>query len=822
MAKSKPIKGADIFDSKLFESATSQAQTFLKTIQDVKAGIFDLTKAEIELYKANPFKTSKDIENSLKSQSNLNVLTKQTIDLKKVEIDQEKKLTQQRILDEKLKQQQIKTQRDLNKESENAAKKAKDLNSVYKQASNELSNLSKRVKENSIAGREGSKTALLVAQAHDELRAKVDKADHAVGQFGRNVGNYAGDLKKLQKELQGLEPGTEQFNKLAAKAGDLKDKISYAKDAVKALGTDSKFTAFGNVFGQIKDDIFSLDFKRALEKSKLLADISKTITFAEAGKGIKDLGLSLLNTGKALLTNPLFLIGGAIAATVYAIYEYNKALQDNDEAIKLNSEYLSKNKEQVDELTKSLTKLSLQNKLINKEISKTEFEILSVRQETKEKAEDVERAFLENKKNLLKEYGLDELNALELFTKIGTEKYRNYNEKVVQEEISKNRLLTKIYQESTAKQKNIRDEAIVKEKDDNEKAAKEKAEQLKKHQEEELKKRIEFQLQLEKDIARVQEDIKEHEKKEHEERLKRIEEEKDAQFKKNQDVIDNRQKSAKEIEEEEKKEQLERLKRIRDLANYELDLLQNSLEQRSSLKQVQLDYEMRQTQDALETDRRLAEKGLANNLAFNEAQKAKQELELKKLKEKEIKQQKALIFMKALTAYLTSDPEHPDQALPKALIETAIAGVIAGGFYEGTENVEESLGKPVFSGKDGYVIRVDGKERIMTGLQNAMVGDMSNDDLANLAMLYNTGKLLPAYAMNMDMGRSSFSENISSSIALQQLYGINNRLQSLERTIANKTETSIQLTNLGDVIETKVKNNVRQVTRHLTNQHIGR
>jgi TP901 family phage tail tape measure protein len=64
-------------------------------------------------------------------------------------------------------------------------------------------------------------------------------------------------------------------------------------------------------------------------------------------------------------------------------------------------------------------------------------------------------------------------------------------------------------------------------------------------------------------------------------------------------------------------------------------------------------------------------------------------------------------------------------------------------FYEGTEGtVAEALGKPMMSGKDGYITRVDGSEMILNGkkttaLQNA--GLTTTSDVANAALAYSMG-----------------------------------------------------------------------------------
>ena len=80
-----------------------------------------------------------------------------------------------------------------------------------------------------------------------------------------------------------------------------------------------------------------------------------------------------------------------------------------------------------------------------------------------------------------------------------------------------------------------------------------------------------------------------------------------------------------------------------------------------------------------------------------------------------------------------------------AFISSKASAANAAGFYEGTENVEKALGKNAksFNGKDAYLgetasgktFRFDGDERILSPIQNKVLGDMSNDELVANAII---------------------------------------------------------------------------------------
>lgn len=146
--------------------------------------------------------------------------------------------------------------------------------------------------------------------------------------------------KELVLQLEKLDVGSDEFNKIAKEAGALKDKIGDVKDATKSLATGSNLQQFGNILGGIKGDLTGLNFEDAAGKAKQLADVAKSMTFASAVESAKALGATLLETGKALLNNPLFIIGAAIVAAGVALYQLNKRGEENKKAFDESSKSL--------------------------------------------------------------------------------------------------------------------------------------------------------------------------------------------------------------------------------------------------------------------------------------------------------------------------------------------------------------------------------------------------------------------------------------------------------------------------------------------------
>jgi hypothetical protein len=113
---------------------------------------------------------------------------------------------------------------------------------------------------------------------------------------------------------------------LSQRAGELKDKISDANEAVNVFATGSKFEQVSNGIGGIKDSLMSLDFEEASDKAKNFAASLGKLNPADIGKSMKGLvstittvGGAFVKLGMTILANPLFLLIAVITAIVVAI-----------------------------------------------------------------------------------------------------------------------------------------------------------------------------------------------------------------------------------------------------------------------------------------------------------------------------------------------------------------------------------------------------------------------------------------------------------------------------------------------------------------------
>jgi hypothetical protein len=138
-----------------------------------------------------------------------------------------------------------------------------------------------------------------------------------------------GAIKAELRELKGAiadATDPESIAKLSQRAGELKDKLSDANDAVNNFATGSKFEQVSNSLGGIKDSLMSLDFEEAQQKAQVFASALGNVNPKEIAAGfkaftgvIKTMGSAFVKLGIQILANPIFLLVAVIIAIVAAI-----------------------------------------------------------------------------------------------------------------------------------------------------------------------------------------------------------------------------------------------------------------------------------------------------------------------------------------------------------------------------------------------------------------------------------------------------------------------------------------------------------------------
>lgn len=191
-------------------------------------------------------------------------------------------------------------------------------------------------------GKIKAQMAELQSQMKETEKAGKDSAKGVTDEFAKTE-SQAKSLKAQLRELKAqlaVATDPKEIERLARAAGTLTDQIQDATEAARTFASESKFEQIGTAIGGIGQKLLSLDFRGALQQSRLLVSISRSLTFKETLLGLKDLGKTIMNIGSALLTNPLFLIGGAVAL-IYMNWDKLKSLfsESEKELTKLNDAY---------------------------------------------------------------------------------------------------------------------------------------------------------------------------------------------------------------------------------------------------------------------------------------------------------------------------------------------------------------------------------------------------------------------------------------------------------------------------------------------------
>ena len=205
--------------------------------------------------------------------------------------------------------------------------------------------------------------------AVNQMTTALDKAD-------TSTQSLKAQLRQMQQELQKLDIGSEEFQKLSIEAGKLKDQINDAAEAVRA-NAGNAFEGLKNNAGLLKDRLMNLDLEGVGQSFKGIAGNIKGISFKEVQSGISALGSGLASIGKALLTNPLFLLAAAIGA---AVAYSDELLSLVDGITEEDEKQLNLQKQKAALAVEQLDTISGQEEIL-KEQGKTEEEIRDLKQQ---------------------------------------------------------------------------------------------------------------------------------------------------------------------------------------------------------------------------------------------------------------------------------------------------------------------------------------------------------------------------------------------------------------------------------------------------------
>ena len=137
------------------------------------------------------------------------------------------------------------------------------------------------------------------------------------------------ELREMQQQLATLDPNSKAFQELSIRAGEVKDRINDASEAVRA-NAGNAFEGLSNNAQLLGDRLINLDFEGVASAAKGLGANIGRLDFKTLTGGIKAASTAFIEMGYALLTNPIFLIGAAIAALVVYWDDLTASLKENN------------------------------------------------------------------------------------------------------------------------------------------------------------------------------------------------------------------------------------------------------------------------------------------------------------------------------------------------------------------------------------------------------------------------------------------------------------------------------------------------------------
>ena len=206
-------------------------------------------------------------------------------------------------------------------------------------------------------------------------------AEGNVSAASNGVENLTAQLRLLKKELATLDPNSKKFQELANQAGEIKDKMNEAAEAMNA-NAGSAFEKLSGNASLLKDRLFNLDFEGVGSSIKALAGNIRGISFKDITSGIGGMISALGSLGKAILMNPILLLAAVIIAVAMNFEKLKAIVPGLNEAMtgvsdEMNAA-LETSKKMTDEAQKQLDTTTASENILRLQ-GKTEKEILQTK-----------------------------------------------------------------------------------------------------------------------------------------------------------------------------------------------------------------------------------------------------------------------------------------------------------------------------------------------------------------------------------------------------------------------------------------------------------
>ena len=775
------LAGINVLDN-LEKKTLEVSGVIKKNLSNTDIGSFEGIKKVTEAQKqANDvflksnevLKLKKQLEADLQKQ--LESITAKSLEQAKTIDDLTKKydaLSQKQKENKKVSEEEKLARQKNNQLAKESAKLQSDLTGAYEKATVRLARMARQLKDLSVAGMEDATSTKALKQAYDELFVTVSKAEQSVGQHQRNVGNYSSGFNNLQhsinqvtRELPAFTNSIQTgFMAISNNIPMLVDQFNNLKKANAELNAQGQKTT--PVWKQMLSGIFSW-------QTALSVGITLMTVYA---KEIGD------------MISGLFGVKDATEDIAKAQEDWNKQLDDTIEKVtKLNKEQIA----DLDFSTKAYV-------IAMKRRGASAKEIFDFEQQQRE------RALIKNQDQLdaLGRQYADAIEKRMLIEAQLSQDANNENLKKALETAKSNE--EKLYQA----RESVRDKISQGEKEKALANATFEYEQEKAKEEAKEKARKDAQARADKAEKKRKENadkIATLTKKQTTEQFKDIQKNLKDKEKAEEDRKKNELKFRElmnglvsDMEEEQQKED-ERLakekfdaeqKRFKDSIN----ALQQFSNDRNAIKmrEIEKDIELSKRRETeLQAIALQGSEDAKNNIAFERRRQA----ELERERRRQIEAQKRTeLGLSVLKAYQSNVERDPNGALKRTLTDISVlSGAIRSlpSFEKGTENTGKQCNG--IDGRGGFLSVLHPEERVMTKGQNKKVGGLSNEELSDIAWMYNIGLLKNATEVKTDVNLNELNSNVKELISVVK----SRPTQSIDIDVVKKLWTLTEKSNKG-------------------------
>jgi hypothetical protein len=153
----------------------------------------------------------------------------------------------------------------------------------------------------------------------EDINQEIKKVDESTVHLEKSTKTLKAQYADLKKQQDQMDPGTDKFNQLSMKMGELKDRMNDAAEAVKG-NTGPAIEGMSNTFGIMGDQLSNLDFEGLTQSIQTFSGNLGKIDTKALGTGLKAAFQAGVAGVKALAVtlykNPIFILVGVIIAII--------------------------------------------------------------------------------------------------------------------------------------------------------------------------------------------------------------------------------------------------------------------------------------------------------------------------------------------------------------------------------------------------------------------------------------------------------------------------------------------------------------------------